>query len=96
MPKGYVIGRSEVSDPDAYAEYVRLTKAAFEKYGARALVRGGKHECLEGSARSRNIVLEFEDYETARAYYYSDEYQSARKAREGAAEIDLVLVEGAE
>lgn len=96
MPKAYIIGRSDVHNPEAYQSYVELTKAAFEKYGAKALVRGGKFEALEGDARSRNIVLEFEDYDTAREYFYSTEYQTARDKRLGAADIELVLVEGTE
>jgi uncharacterized protein (DUF1330 family) len=32
--------------------------------------------------------------EAARAYFYSAEYQAARALRQGAAEIEMVLVEG--
>ena len=48
----------------------------------------------EGEGRARNVVLEFKDFETARAYLFSPEYAEARKLREGAGEIDLVAVEG--
>ena len=40
MPKGYWIARVDVSDPEAYKEYVAANAAAFAKYGARFLVRG--------------------------------------------------------
>jgi uncharacterized protein (DUF1330 family) len=39
-------------------------------------------------------VLEFEDYETARRYYHSQQYQAAKALRAGAAQIEMVLVEG--
>ncbi len=39
-------------------------------------------------------MLEFESYEAARRYAYSEQYQAARALREGAAEIEMVLVEG--
>ena len=40
------------------------------------------------------VVIEFQDMETARAFYHSDEYTAARAVRETAAETDLLLVEG--
>ena len=41
------------------------------------------------------MILEFETYDAARRYFYSEQYQAARALREGAAEIEMVLVEGA-
>ena len=49
---------------------------------------------MEGKARARNVVLEFESYDAARRYFHSEQYQAARALREGAAEIEMVLVEG--
>ena len=95
MPKGYIIARADITDPEAYARYAALATQAQKQYGARVLARGGRHEALEGTARARNVVLEFETFEAARAYFFSTEYQSARKHREGAAQMELVLVEGA-
>jgi uncharacterized protein (DUF1330 family) len=94
MPKGYIIVRVDVKDPEAYARYAAATADAVKKYGARPLVRGGKHEALEGTARTRNVVMEFDSYDQARAYYHSPEYQAARQHRIGAAEGEFVLVEG--
>lgn len=94
MPKGYIIVRVDVKDPEAYARYAAATTDAVKKFGARPLVRGGKHEALEGTARARNVVMEFDSYEQARAYYDSPEYQAARQHRLDAAEGEFVLVEG--
>jgi uncharacterized protein (DUF1330 family) len=62
--------------------------------GGRPRGRGGRWEALEGPARARNVVLEFDDYETARRYYHSRQYQAAKALRAGAAQIEMVLVEG--
>lgn len=94
MPKGYLIVRADVTDPEAYARYAAGTAEAMKKYGAKPLVRGGRFEALEGTARSRNVVMEFESYEQAKAYYNSPEYQAARQHRLGAAEAEFLLVEG--
>ena len=95
MPKGYVISRVDVKDPEAYARYVAAATKAIAAHGGRPLARGGRYEALEGKARARNVVLEFDSYEAARAYFHSAEYQAERALREGAAEMEMVLVEGA-
>jgi uncharacterized protein (DUF1330 family) len=94
MPKGYVIGRIDVANPDAYALYAAAATRAIADHGGRPLARGGRYEALEGPARARNVVLEFDDFEAARRYYYSEQYQAAKALREGAASVELVLVEG--
>ena len=44
MAKGYWIARVDVHNPDGYKPYVEQNGAVFKKYGAKFLVRGGKHE----------------------------------------------------
>ncbi|HVZ06416.1 DUF1330 domain-containing protein [Rhodopila sp.] len=94
MPKAYWIARVDVSDPDGYQEYIAANAAVFSKYGARFLVRGGRFEAPEGTARSRNVVLEFKDYDTALACYHSPEYAAAKAKRDGRAEADMLIIEG--
>ena len=95
MAKGYWIARVDVADPEGYKEYTTLNAAAFKKYGARFLVRGGAFECLAGSSRARNVVIEFDSVEQARACYTSPEYQLAAKARDKyAAGLDVLIIEG--
>lgn len=96
MPKGYIVARVTVTDPDAYAEYVKGASEAIRRYGGRPLVRGGRHEAMEGEARARNVVIEFGSFEQAKAYYRSPEYQAAKAKREGAGIAEIVALEGAE
>jgi uncharacterized protein (DUF1330 family) len=96
MPKGYVIARLTVTDPDAFAEYVKDATAAIRRHGGRPLARGGAYEALEGDARARNVILEFESFEQARRYYHSAEYQAAKAKRDGVAVAEIVAVEGVE
>ena len=95
MPKGYIISRVDILNPEAYAKYIEAGTAAIKAHGGKPLARGGKYEALEGHARGRNVVLEFESYDAARAYYHSEQYQAAKALREGAADMEMVLVEGA-
>jgi uncharacterized protein (DUF1330 family) len=94
MAKGYWIARVDVTDPDGYQAYVKANAAAFSKFGASFIIRGGQFEAPEGSPRSRNIVLEFADYATAVACYHSPEYQAAKALRIGKGVADIVIIEG--
>lgn len=94
MPKAYIVSRVTVTDPDAYAEYASRAPEAMRLYGARVLARGGAAETLEGEGRPRNVILEFDSMEAARAYWNSPEYQHARSFRKDAAAFDMILVEG--
>lgn len=96
MPKGYVIARITVTDPEVYKDYVAMASAAMKQYGGKPIARGGRFEAVEGEARSRNVILEFESFDAARTYYYSPEYQEAVKKRAPASIGELVLVEGAD
>ena len=79
MPKGYWIAHVDVRDPEAYQKYVKANGAAFAKYGARFLVRGGKRQVAAGTARARNVVIEFRDYETAIACHESPGISGGRE-----------------
>jgi uncharacterized protein (DUF1330 family) len=94
MAKAYWIVRIDVHNTDGYKEYVAQNGAVFKKYGAKFLVRGGRFAGQEGTSRSRNVVLEFKDYETALACYHSPEYARMVAIRSPHAESDLVIVEG--
>jgi uncharacterized protein (DUF1330 family) len=94
MPKGYCIVRVDVHSPEAYAQYAKAASDAIKKHGGRPLVRGGAYEAVEGPARARNVVLEFDSVEAARNFYFSEEYERARKMREYAATVEYVIVEG--
>lgn len=95
MPKGYIIARANVTDPAAWAEYAAKAGEAMKKYGGTPLVRGGRSEVTEGEGRARNVVIEFASFDAAKAYATSPEYAAAKKLRQGAGTIDIVIVEGA-
>ncbi len=94
--KGYWIAHVHVNDPERYKLYVSGAAPAFERYGAKFLVRGGEVSELEGAlGRERNVVIEFASYRTALDCYHSDTYQEAMKHRQAASEGMLSIVEGA-
>lgn len=94
MARGYWIVRVDVRDADAYRAYAEANGAAFAQFGGRFLVRGGVFEAVSGSARARNVVIEFPTYADALACWHSDVYQAARALQKGGADMDLVVIEG--
>ena len=93
--KGYWMAMVDVTDPANYPKYVAANKAAFDKYGARFIVRGGQSQVFEGPPASRNVVIEFDSYQAALDCYHSPEYQAALELRKKYATAHFVIVEGA-
>ncbi len=94
MAKGYWVARVDVHDAERYKDYVSTAKPAFERFGAKFLVRGGPIEVLEGAARMRNVVIEFPSMEAAVNCYNSAEYQAAKAIRTTVADAEMLVVEG--
>jgi uncharacterized protein (DUF1330 family) len=94
MAKGYWVVSVDVTDLEEYKRYVAENRHAFRKYGARFLTRGGKSKIVEGNGRSRLVVIEFKDYETALECCRSPEYAKAMELRKDCAAADFVIVDG--
>ncbi|MEX3011483.1 DUF1330 domain-containing protein [Hoeflea sp. TYP-13] len=94
MPMGYWVVRVSVKNAENYPDYLAAAAPAFEKFNARFLVRGGRYVAPEGQARDRNVVVQFQDYDTALACYHSPEYKAAREIRVANAEADFLIIEG--
>ncbi len=91
----YFIVDVDVKNPQAYEAYKQAAAASIAQYGGRYLVRGGKHDVLEGQWHpTRLVILEFPTVETAKRWYTSPEYAKVKPIRLQHAESDLVLVEG--
>jgi uncharacterized protein (DUF1330 family) len=81
----YVIADIRVTDPEGYAEHRRLAPRTVAQYGGTFVVRGGRHEVVEGDRTpTRLVVLRFDTTEQA----------PAKAIRERTARARLVLVEG--
>ena len=95
MP-AYVIADVDVTNPAGYEPYRPLAAASIAQFGGRFIVRGGAAELLEGGpAPGRAVVIEFPDADTAKRWYFSDEYQQALKLRQANSTARVILVEGA-
>ena len=95
MAKGYVIAQINVTDTDAYPEYVRMVKPIIEKFGGVFLVRGGRSESYEGAPPGdRTVVIEFPSFELAHKWYHSADYAEAKAMRMAASTSVQTIAEG--
>ncbi|MGH6923434.1 MAG: DUF1330 domain-containing protein [Propylenella sp.] len=94
----YWVARSRIIDPVEYKKYTDRVPGIIGKYGGRVLARGGKYKILEGPEKfHRFVVIEFPSLEAAVACHDSPEYtEAAAFRRNGAGEVELIIVEGGE
>ncbi len=91
----YVIADVTVTDADQMAKYREWSTKAAQEAGAQFIVRGGAITVLEGDWQpSRLVMLQFESSAQARAWHAGETYTHARKLRENAGVMRMVLVEG--
>ena len=92
----YLIVEMHVTDLEQYKQYMAEAPAVVKAFGGKYLVRGGRHETVEGDWQPHRVaVLRFPSYEQAKAFYDSETYRQVRSKRAGATEyFNMVLVEG--
>lgn len=90
----YIIADVHVTNPRQYEDYKRLSTLAMRAYDAKVLVRGGETRPLEGREPGRTVLMQFPSVTAAQAFYDSWQYRRARNAREGAAVMNMFIVQG--
>jgi uncharacterized protein (DUF1330 family) len=95
MPAYLISICRSVTDRRRLEDYWANVAPSFEGYGAKPLVAYAPFEVLEGEAAVMGVVLfEFPSVEIARRWYTSPAYQDVKRRRVGAAEFELILVDG--
>jgi uncharacterized protein (DUF1330 family) len=94
----YWVARSKINDPVAYKRYTDRVPEILAQFGGKVLARGGKYQIMEGPETfHRFVVIEFPTFEQATSCFTSPEYeQAAAFRRNGAGEVENVIVEGGE
>lgn len=87
------IAHIEITDPDAYQDYIKVAGTAIPAHGGVFIARGGAFEQLEGRAYPRNVVARFPSLEAAHACYNSPEYQAVVPIAKAASDRSIVIVE---
>ena len=90
----FMIIQAKITDPEQFMEYAKRAPELIARFGGRYRVMRGQAVQLEGAEDTRKIVVsEWPSMEAAREFWNSPDYQALKEMREGAAEIDVHLVE---
>ncbi len=93
--KGYVVCvYKSINSEEKLKEYALKARVAVEKHKGKFLIRGGKSKINEGEKSPRTVVIEFQSFDKANAFYQSKDYQEAHSILEGFAERQFQIVEG--
>lgn len=91
----YLFADLEVKDAAGYEVYRARVGDTITKYGGKFVVRGGKHEILEGDFNPKRVVLlEFPSMEALKRWYNSPDYKPLIAMRKAAAATNVIAVEG--
>ena len=92
--KGYIFVELEVHDMDNFkAHYQPRSTAAVAAFNGRFVMRGGEGTVKNGPTDSRRrVLLEFDRYEDALAFYDSDLYQEAKLHRDKYAHVHTFYI----
>jgi uncharacterized protein (DUF1330 family) len=96
MPLAYIVARIDVTDPEGSGIYAAGAPGIAARFGGRYIARAGRCEHLEGEGRSRNVLIEFPDWDSARAFYDHPDYRTILPHALAGSVRELTLVEGAD
>jgi uncharacterized protein (DUF1330 family) len=92
---GFYVGEVEITDSEGIKPYSARVESTLQPFGGRFIVRGGKVVPLEGEApKGRIVVIAFDSFEKAQAWYDSAAYRELRPIRQKAAKSRVFIVEG--
>jgi len=86
--------RDRMKDPEAFALYGPMARAARGDHQITPLAFYGDLETLEGEPAEGVVVLQFPTMEAAHAWYDSPAYQEAKAQRMKGADYRVLLVNG--
>ena len=93
-PPAYTIAEIEVKDADTFKKYGQATSAAIPAAGGRFIVRGGRTYTLGGAPPKQVVVIQWDSFEKAQAYFQSDAYRQVVPFRDQGAAFRGFVVEG--
>jgi uncharacterized protein (DUF1330 family) len=95
VARAYIINEITVTNPAAYADYVRQAPAVVAAFGGRYLVRAGAVTPMIGEPpTARIVVVEFPSHQAAADFLASPDYQAILLIRQAASTSRAYIVDG--
>jgi uncharacterized protein (DUF1330 family) len=84
-----------VTNPEGLKQYWAHARPTFEGFGAELLAAYSPFTLLEGKGPVEGVVIvQFPSLDVAKRWYESPAYQAVKRHRDGAADFEIVFVEG--
>ena len=91
----YLVIEAIITDPKGFLPYTKVVPDIVSKFGGEYLSLAGEAEVMEGDWGATRVVLHrWPDMDAARQFWNSDEYQQAKKLRDGTGQFRVMLVDG--
>ncbi|MEW6412723.1 MAG: DUF1330 domain-containing protein [Candidatus Zixiibacteriota bacterium] len=91
----YFVAQITIHDPDLYERYLDSFDEVFDRYSGTVVAVDDAPVILEGGwPCTRTVLIRFRDKDEAQRWYRSEEYQKIARYRHGAADANIVLIEG--
>jgi len=94
--KAYMVVACEIHDRERFIhDYGIPAGRLVEQFGGRYILKGPGAQLLEGSFGDGGsmVISEWPDRASALAFWNSREYAEVKKAREGIADVQVLLIE---
>jgi uncharacterized protein (DUF1330 family) len=99
MP-AYMIVIADIKDRDAFISgYGAAAAKLVTQFGGKYVLRGSGAELLEGAFGAKDsgtasmVISEWPDKAAVHAFWNSPEYAAIKKLREGAADVQILVIE---
>ena len=93
----FLVAQIKIHDRTRYSEYESGFMDIFSKYEGKLLSVDEGAEILEGDwDYTRAVLIEFPSQELAKAWYFSEEYQSLAAHRFASSDANIVMLNGLE
>jgi len=91
----YIVVEAIITDFPKFAPYTKIVPSLVAKMGGEYISIAGEAQVLEGDWGDTKIVLHrWPSMQAARDFWFSKEYQEAKKLREGTGTFRVMLVDG--
>jgi len=91
----YIVVEAIITDFANFVPYTKAVPPLVAKMGGEYISIGGESQALEGDWGETKIVLHrWPNMQAARDFWFSDEYEQAKKLREGTGTFRVMLVDG--
>jgi uncharacterized protein (DUF1330 family) len=94
MP-AFILVQAKVTQPEPFKQYITAVTKLVPQFGGVYRVVAGETQLLEGDWNERKVVMhEWPSMEAARRFWFSEDYEQAKKLREGCGEFTVLLMDG--